>query len=100
MPRRWMAGAMLMLACGPALAALPPHYQRQAELNEIIAVVTDLLGIGQPIDAIVMTETDRFEVRAGSCTVDVEIFDVPQAGSEPMVGPRNFAVEASAVVCP
>lgn len=85
----------------PALAALPPHYQRQAELVAIVGEATEALGVQRPIEAIEMVGRDFWMVRSGACTLELQIVDVPLEGKEPgFVGPRNFAVEAGPVVCP
>jgi hypothetical protein len=99
---RWlMAGFALMLGALPASAALPPHYQRQAELSQIITEATEMLGIEHPIDSIVMKGVDFYEIQAGPCTLEVQIVDVPRENEEPgFVGPRNFAIETGPVVCP
>ncbi len=93
--------ALLIAACAsaPALAALPPHYQRKAEFVAALEAAVETFGIGNPIDAITLTETDRFEVKAGSCTLIVTIVDDDAARAEGMVGPRFFRAEASGPVC-
>jgi hypothetical protein len=91
----------LLVGTGHALAALPPQYQRQAELEQIIAAATDALGIGNVITAISMTGTDEWEVIGGQCSVKLTVVDVPRPDSEPgFAGPRNFAVQADTVRCP
>ena len=94
------AGLATMLMTLPALAALPPHYQRQNELEAIIAHVVEEFGIGNPIDSIVMKDTDFYEVISGACRMEVVIVDIPpKPGAEPMAGPRQFAVESGPLVC-
>ena len=84
----------------PALAALPPHYQRQDELVAIIEHVVEEFGIGHPIESIVMKDTDFYEVLSGPCRMEVVIVDIPPApDAEPIAGPRQFAVESGPLVC-
>ncbi len=85
----------------PALAALPPHYQRQDELVAIIEHVVEEFGIEHPIESIVMKDTDFYEVVSGSCRMEGVIVDVPpEPGAEPISGPRQFAVKSGPLVCP
>lgn len=96
-----LAIALVPLLSLPALAALPPHYQRQAELMAIVGEATEAFGIQHPIEAIDMQRPDFWVVRSGECTLELQIVDVPLEGKEPgFVGPRNFAVEAGPVACP
>ena len=62
----------------PALAALPPQYQRSAEFAAVLSVATEALGIGHLIDAIETSEPDIYSVRSGACTLIVRIFDTPK----------------------
>lgn len=83
----------------PAFAALPPHYQRQAEFAAVLAVAVDALGIANPIEAIEMVAPDRFEVRAGKCTLGVDIVDKPAPQEPGWVGPRQFEAVAGEPAC-
>jgi hypothetical protein len=95
-----LAIALVPLLSLPALAALPPHYQRQAELMAVVGEATEALGVQRPIEAIEMVRPDFWVVRSGACTLELAIVDVPLEGKEPgFVGPRNFAVEAGPVDC-
>jgi hypothetical protein len=95
-----MAALMLSLFTLPALAALPPHYQRQNELVAIIEHVVEEFGMSRPIESIQMLDQDLYEVTSGPCQMEVKIVDVaPAAGSEMMAGPRQFAVEAGPLTC-
>lgn len=99
--------ALLSLTCllclSPVLAALPPQFQRTAELQAIISSeVVDLLGQqGQFLDAVEYVGPDLYRVSGGNCVVFVRIVDVPQAETqaEPMVGPRQFTLEIQEPVC-
>lgn len=83
-----------------AQAALPPQYQRQAEINAVIDVATDALGIDRIIDAVEMIDTDRYQVRTGNCTMVVRIIDLPNKNGEGWVGPRQFEARPEPLVCP
>lgn len=83
----------------PSLAALPPHYQRQAEIEAVLEVAVEVLGVAKPVDGITLVETDRYEVRFGDCTMMVRIVDLPGKGGG-MVGPRQFSAKPEAPRCP
>jgi hypothetical protein len=83
----------------PAHAALPPHFQRQAEFTAVLEVATDVLGIAHPIDAITLEETDIYSVRSGSCSLTVRIVDIKTKGNTGVVGPRQFEAVADPLAC-
>ncbi|KKB08356.1 hypothetical protein VE26_15315 [Devosia chinhatensis] len=87
------------LASVPALAALPPHYQRQAEFVAVIEAATEALGIAHPVEAVLLVETDHYEVKAGPCTLSVRIVDTARAEDPPIVGPRQFEARPESPVC-
>jgi len=91
------AGAL----CLPAQAALPPYWQRAAELQAIASdrVVAETLERKGQIEAIEATGPDAYVVRAGGCSLEVSIVDAPATG-EPVVGPRQFTVEVGTLTCP
>lgn len=91
--------ATLLAASLPASAALPPQYQRVAEMRAILddITITDLFGIQRPIERIEYIETDLYRVTSGACHVDVRIVDKPNVSG--MVGPRQFEVEPGVLVC-
>jgi hypothetical protein len=95
----FLSGMALILAAGPALAALPPHFQRQAEIEAILAAVVETFGIANPIEGIVMTGDDAFEVTSATCSMAVTLVDEPASEGTMMVGPRQFSVEAGELVC-
>jgi hypothetical protein len=98
MARSTWVGLAMLAGTVPAMAALPPHYQRQNEFEAIIGHVVEEFGIDHPIDSIVMKDTDFYEVISGACHMEVVIVDVPPA-AEPIAGPRQFAVESGPLVC-
>ena len=95
---RLPALAAAMLATCPAPAALPPKYQRLAELNAVLAnrAVGEALG-DTPIDSVVYVRTDLYRVTAGRCRIDARIVGLPMP--EGVVGARRFEVRAGQRVC-
>ncbi len=91
-----VAAAAALLSM-PAVAALPPQYQRAAELRAVIDATVDVLGIEHPIERIELVEPDLYRVTSGPCQVDARIVDKPQASG--MVGPRQFEVQPGNLVC-
>ena len=83
-----------------AQAALPPQYQRQRELEAVIASpeVEEALK-SRPIDSVSTTGDDVYTVTAGPCTVTVLI--VTDAASKPAgwAGPRQFELEVGDPTC-
>lgn len=92
---------LILSACTalPALAALPPQYQRQRELEAVLGAAVDALGIGNPVDRIEMTAPDEWNVMGGNCHLSVTVVDAPTEHEAGWVGPREFAVEPGEVVC-
>lgn len=98
--RKWAMCLTLVLAATlPALAALPPHYQRQAELTAVLNIATEVLGIGQLIDGIELSEPDVYSVRSGPCTLTVRIVDTPKKREPGWVGPREFEAVPDPLTC-
>ncbi len=94
------AGLLLsVFSMAPAFAALPPHYQRQAEILAALEAAVDAFGIASSVDSITLVETDRFEVKAGNCTLMVNIVDSNEARPESWVGPRQFTAQPTEPVC-
>jgi hypothetical protein len=100
MPMRIPVLLLLLSISTPVLAALPPQYQRQAELRAIIdsAEVVDAFGF-DGITAIEYVEPDLYRVRGGSCALDVRIVDLPDTHGPGWVGPRAFGIEVGAAIC-
>jgi hypothetical protein len=84
----------------PASAALPPQYQRAAELKAILdhAELAGAFPQGQPIDRVEFVRPDLYRVTAGTCFLYAQI--VGKAMPAGMVGARQFDVELSKVDCP
>jgi hypothetical protein len=90
--------AAALLAATPAAAALPPQYQRLAELRAVM----DHHGVqaafaSAPIERIEYLRTDLYRVSAGRCHVDARIVDLPTPRG--VVGGRRFEVRPGARVC-
>lgn len=83
-----------------ASAALPPQYQRQRELVSIIqsADVSEALD-GRPIDAIETDGSDLYIVRAGECTLNVEIIGTNERMPDGWVGPRQYDLKVGEAKC-
>lgn len=78
-----------------AEAALPPRYQRQRELAQVIDEASRTLV--EPIDQVSYVGEDRYRVLAGRCAVIARIVSLP---SVPMMsGPRKFTVRLGRAVC-
>jgi hypothetical protein len=84
----------------PAWAALPPQYQRQAELSAIIADmgVAEAFGFGG-VDAIELIAPDHYVVRGGSCVLSVRIKDTPNRHEAGWAGPREFTLVVGTPAC-
>lgn len=82
----------------PAQGALPPNYQRLAELRAVLALpeVGSAFGI-QPIERIDYAGPDLYRLTAGRCRLDVRIVDLPTPRG--MVGARRFEARAGRRVC-
>ena len=99
--RTMMAAIGLTLAGSTAvLAALPPQYQRQAELLAIIGDerVVDTFGFSG-IEGVELNGVDHYIVRGGDCMLDVTITDQPTLHASGWVGPREFKLVLGMPVC-
>lgn len=87
-----------VLAAAPAGAALPPNYQRLAELRAVLALpaVGTAFGLA-PIERIEYVHTDLYRLTAGRCHLDVRIVDLPTPRN--VVGGRRFEARAGRPVC-
>lgn len=90
--------AATMLAACPAPAALPPKYQRLAEIRAVLdnRDVGEALG-DTPVDSVVYVRTDLYRVTAGRCRVEARIVSLPMPDG--VAGPRRFEVRAGQKVC-
>lgn len=93
-----VAALAAVLAAFPATAALPPKYQRLAELRAVLddRDVSEALG-DTPIDSVVHVRTDLYRVTAGRCRVDARIVGLPMPDG--VAGARRFEVRAGQRVC-
>ena len=90
--------AIVLSGTVSAMAALPPFWQRKAEIQAILdsQEIADKLQ-PRPIDAIEYIEDDHYRVRSDACVLDVLIVDEK---SEPgIVGPRKFKIEIGKSTC-
>lgn len=94
-----IASTAILAASVPAWAALPPQYQRAAELRAIIddTGIVELFGIDRLIERIEYVEPDLYRVTSGTCHLDVRIVDKPDLSG--MVGPRQFDVDPGELIC-
>ncbi|MGD9740354.1 MAG: hypothetical protein AB7O56_08970 [Bauldia sp.] len=101
---RSIAFAAVFVAAAPAMAALPPIYQRTAELAAIVTAVSgspDLETLGE-VNAIEYVGVDLYEIRGATCTITAHIVTTPDKGpaaGPPIVGPRQFTVQLDPVAC-
>lgn len=95
-----LALGLVALATLPALAALPPQYQRQAELLAIIGdeSVIDTFGF-DGIEGVELNGVDHYIVRGGDCMLDVMIEDLPNEHEAGWAGPREFKLVLGQPVC-
>jgi hypothetical protein len=94
-----LASATWVVLCSAtAMAALPPQYQRLAELR---AILDDSRVVGAftsgPIDKIERIAEDLYRLTAGTCTMDVAIKDNPSRVN--VVGPRSFFIDPAQMAC-
>lgn len=82
----------------PARAALPPQYQRLAEMQAVLENdrVADALG-GALVSRVEYIRRDLYRVTAGSCHIDVAI--VGLRTPRDFAGPRRFEARAGKKVC-
>lgn len=87
------------LAAMPASAALPPHYQRIAELKAVLADpgVGAAFGIDAPIERVEYVKADLYRVSGGGCRLDVAIVDLPTP--DDVAGGRRFRVRTGPKSC-
>lgn len=91
----------MALVASPALAALPPDYQRAAELIAVIEAASEVMaGGGETIQSVNYLGVDTYEVSYEHCTLRVDIVGVsPKEGEIPMPGPRQFEAVAGEPDC-
>lgn len=98
--RHMLALTAAILFATPAVAALPPQYQRMVELHAVLDAadaggVPDQLG---EIIGIAHIGPDLYEIYGDTCTVLARIVSTPQKGP-PVAGPRQFEVRLDPPVC-
>lgn len=97
-----LASILILVLAGtmPSLAALPPQFQRQAEIEAVLKAAVEILGVQKLVDGVSLVAPDRYEVRFGECTMMVRIIDLPNKRGEAMAGPRQFSAMPEAPRCP
>ena len=82
----------------PASAALPPKYQRIAELRAVLEHQGVVRALGDAlITRVEFVRNDLYRVHAGGCHVDAAIVGLPIPPG--MVGGRRFEVRPGRRVC-
>jgi len=99
--RRLLPAVLLVILSlsSSAVAALPPHYQRLAELNAVLnsTDVAQVFGIYRPIEAVEYVAVDLYRVAAGDCHLFVTIVGRPLP--EGFVGARQFDAVPGELIC-
>lgn len=94
-----IAAGVLVMGMTPALAVLPPQYERQEQLGLIVNSM-EIVNAIDVIDSIEAIDWDTFKVTGGRCHVIVRTVDIPlKPGEEMVAGPRNFTLEVGEMVC-
>ena len=98
MMHRVAAGFLLsgLVALTSAQAALPPYWQRTAEMSAILddrQVAAALRN--KPVERIEWSGAGLYRVSAEKCQVDVRTIAEPQS----MPGPARYRVESSNTIC-
>lgn len=95
--KRPVALALSIGLAGPALAALPPKWQRAQELHRVIEEAARALAA--PVDAIERIDDVLYKVSAGTCHLFVRVVFEPSSG-EPRPGSQSFKAIPGVVQCP
>ena len=99
---RHALAAMLIVAAGPASAALSPYYQSIREIERILGDprLADALPGQQALVSITTPGNDVYEIKTERCTVTVTIVGIPPKEGEPiLVGPRQFDLKFGESKC-
>lgn len=96
---RLIALGAAALPAVPAGAALPPNYQRLAELRAVLdhPDVGREFGMDGPVERIEYVRPDLYRVSSGRCRMLVEIHGLPMPRG--MAGPRRFEARPGKKVC-
>ena len=94
-----VAATIAFAIAAPALAALPPAYQRMAELKAILDHHDLVAAFPQnmPIDEVSHVSDDLYQVKAGKCVLRVKIVGKALPGG--VVGARQFDVVIGKAEC-
>ncbi|HEY5723542.1 MAG TPA: hypothetical protein VIT45_14600 [Allosphingosinicella sp.] len=87
------------LAAVPAIAALPPNYQRLAELRAVLdhPAVGREFGMDSPVERIEYVRPDLYRVSGGGCRMLVAIHGLPMPRDT--AGPRRFEARPGRKEC-
>ncbi|MGO4727524.1 MULTISPECIES: hypothetical protein [unclassified Inquilinus] len=90
------AAILLVAAMAGAQAALPPYWQRAAEIQAILDNGDVARKLDEaPIDRIERVGDDLYRIQAGTCALDIRV--VGESRSDP--GPRKFRLEIGDPAC-
>ena len=94
-----LAVLCVALAAAPVVAALPPNYQRIAELKAVLAhpELGRAFDMSAPIERIEYVRPDLYRVSGGGCRLDVTIVDLPTPRN--VAGGRRFEAQPGKKVC-
>ena len=96
---RLIALSAAALSAVPAGAALPPNYQRLAELRAVLnhPAVGSEFGMDDPVERIEYVRADLYRVSSRRCRMDVAIVGLPMPRN--MAGPRRFEARPGRKTC-
>lgn len=87
-----------IISAAPAFAALPPAYQRAAELDAAIDAAIKVLD-GAPVVSVEYILEEVYRAYSDDCVVTVVINTIANEDDQSMVRPRQFEVVADVPVC-
>jgi hypothetical protein len=89
-----VTGSIVLFPAGDAQAAVPPAWQRVGEFTAVITVAAKAFGEA-PIDEVERVDENRYQVRAGACSLEVRVR--PKARSKP--GPQTVEATPGPISC-
>lgn len=94
--RYWMIALLFLTGSSLVTAALPPYWQRAAEIkaifesNEVARALKD-----KPVDRVERISEDSYQLQSGACKLEVRIIGEKQN----MPGPRKFTMRVGKPEC-